>query len=154
MQDLISLSELLKYRNKDIEARYTKDFPNNKLSAEQAMVEFLKYLWGGQKLRQDRIQNSLDPDLQFLWSIHPEMQEIDDMWHTFLLFTKDYMDLCQKYFDTYIHHTPHSDEESQRTIESADHFLNVETRRMLSYIYDLFGENTLRVWFSKYFDKN
>lgn len=31
---------------------------------------------------------------------------IDEMWHTFLLSTKDYDDFCQDYFGKKIHHSP------------------------------------------------
>ena len=39
------------------------------------------------------------------------MKEIDDMWHTFLLFTKDYADFCEKYIGKYFHHSPNNNTE-------------------------------------------
>lgn len=34
----------------------------------------------------------------------PEL--IDEAWHNFILFTKDYADFCRKYFGKFIHHFP------------------------------------------------
>ncbi len=31
---------------------------------------------------------------------------IDEVWHQFVLFTREYVDFCSKYFDAYIHHVP------------------------------------------------
>ena len=32
---------------------------------------------------------------------------VDDLWHTFVIFTKNYFDFCNKLCGKYIHHTPH-----------------------------------------------
>ena len=31
---------------------------------------------------------------------------IDEMWHTFVLFTQPYAAFCQRYFGRFIHHAP------------------------------------------------
>lgn len=36
-------------------------------------------------------------------------KKIDPMWHTFILFTKDYMSFCEDYLGRYIHHNPEKD---------------------------------------------
>lgn len=33
-------------------------------------------------------------------------QVVDDMWHDFILFTRNYQDFCSKAFGRYLHHTP------------------------------------------------
>jgi hypothetical protein len=33
-------------------------------------------------------------------------EEVDDLWHTFLLFTRDYQDFCDEYLGRFIHHDP------------------------------------------------
>ena len=33
-------------------------------------------------------------------------QVTDDLWHEFILFTREYDTFCQRYFGRYIHHTP------------------------------------------------
>lgn len=74
--------------------------------------------------------------------MHKEMEEIDNMWHTFLLFTKDYMSFCDKYFKCYIHHNPFD----KNIIELEKDFID-ELTKYLSYIYDNLGEETLIKWF-------
>jgi hypothetical protein len=31
---------------------------------------------------------------------------VDEAWHQFVLFTREYSDFCQRYFDMYVHHSP------------------------------------------------
>jgi hypothetical protein len=33
-------------------------------------------------------------------------ERVDEGWHNFILFTKDYADFCQSNFGHFIHHTP------------------------------------------------
>ena len=149
-------NEMLQYRNEELLIRYRKDYPNNQLSAEQAFEEMKKYLWLGQKHKLDQAAHPEDEDLQFHFYLHLEMDEIDDMWHTFLLFTKDYMDFCHQYFDTYIHHVPTTESEKEKLLnnpDAMDKFIDEESKRQLSYIYDHLGEETLRTWFAEHFAK-
>ncbi|QTN29552.1 hypothetical protein HZ993_06965 [Rhodoferax sp. AJA081-3] len=46
-----------------------------------------------------------------LCALHPEKTyatggQVDAMWHTFILFTKDYARFCQEIAGTFIHHSP------------------------------------------------
>src|SRR2546425_7422020 len=38
--------------------------------------------------------------------IHAPSRALDEIWHTFVLFTKDYGDFCLKRFGRFIHHEP------------------------------------------------
>jgi len=138
------LNELLTYSNPHLLARYKKEFPDNSLSAEQALTELLKYFWLCEKHRQDREANPTDEELNFHCAIHAEMHEIDDMWHTFLLFTKDYTDFGHKYFGKFLHHVPEVSEEKPSDAE-----YETDLSRYLSYAYDQLGEETIRTWFKE-----
>lgn len=74
------------------------------------------------------------------------MQEIDEMWHEFILFTQDYMDFCQQYFGEYLHHLPNLPVTMPLTPEQTEQ----EVDKLLSYVYDHLGEETVRVWFASY----
>jgi hypothetical protein len=39
--------------------------------------------------------------------IEPPSREVDAMWHSFILFTKDYLVFCRDYLGTFVHHVPH-----------------------------------------------
>jgi len=142
---LPSIDTVLNYTNPRILKRYEKDYPNNTLKAEEAFQELLKYFWLCQKCRTDRKTFSNDESLNFSVAMHQEMKEIDDMWHTFILFTKDYADFCQRYFENFIHHDP-TDEENAPSPEQFEKDLT----QYLSYIYDNLGEDTVRKWFKEY----
>ena len=137
-----SLNEMLTYQNKHIIKRYQKDYGNNTLSADAALQEVIKYLWISEKHRHDKQSNPNDPSLDFECAIHFEMKEIDDMWHTFILFTQEYADFCQQYFDHFMHHAPNVSETKPTQKKFTKPFKNY-----LSYVYDHLGENTLRTWF-------
>lgn len=139
---LIPVNELLLYENKNIINRYKKDYPNNSISPEDALKELLKYFWLCCKHSLDKKSTPDDDRLNFTCAIHNEMTEIDDMWHTFLLFTKDYMYFCKKYFKKYIHHIPFPDDLSYSEDEMRNDLTNY-----LSYIYDNLGEETVIKWF-------
>lgn len=137
-----SLSELLKYQNENIIRRYEKDYPNNKLKGKESFEELMKFFWLNQKHKDIKFLNPEKEELDFVCSIHPEMSEIDDMWHTFLLFTKDYMFFCEKYFNEYIHHVPNTLEN-----ELIDEQFEFDFTRYLLFIYDNLGEKTVVKWF-------
>ena len=141
---LPNLDQLLTYKNPWLIKRYQKDYPNNQIFAEEALAELLKYFWLCQKHLQDKQNNPNDESLEFACAMHSEMQEIDDMWHTFLLFTNDYMEFSLKNFGAFIHHIPTTEEEKL----SPDKF-EIDFTRYLSYVYDNLGEETVCKWFKE-----
>lgn len=139
---LPALEELLRYKNEKIIQRYLTDYKDNKLTPEDALEELLKYFWLTQKHSLDKNQFPNTEELDFMCAIHDEMSEIDDMWHTFLLFTREYMHFCNHYFGTYIHHIPTAEDEYLAPAE-----FEINFGRYLSYIYDNLGEQTVIKWF-------
>lgn len=145
---LPSLDELLAYRHHDVLLRYANDFSCNKLSAEQAFHELMKFLWIAQKLQLERDSNQSSV-LDFSAAVFYSMREIDDMWHTFILFTHDYTAFSQQFFGDYLHHQPSTDAEKAAIRSDLAQFLK-RTEKWIAYIYDHFGEETVRLWFSDY----
>jgi hypothetical protein len=68
------------------------------------------------------------------------------MWHEFILFTEDYSEFCQTFFGRYIHHLPNVFENRPMPRDEEVR----EIRRLLPYIYDHLGEETMRIWFATY----
>ena len=60
---------------------------------------------------------------------------VDDLWHTFVLFTRDYSEFCEQVAGRFIHHVP--------TIEGTSGSSSDGYRRMLSDYAELFGEEPL-----------
>lgn len=86
MFDRISLFDFAK-----VTARYVKDNNVSLESAEETLLELKRWFT--------------------LCALHPEKTyatggQVDDMWHTFILFTKDYARFCQDIAGAFIHHSP------------------------------------------------
>lgn len=139
---LFSYSEVSQYRNTYVIERYKKDFPYNIITGEEAFEELIKYLWLTQKHKEDQMNFPENEELNFRCSMHSEMKEIDDIWHTFLLHTKQYMLFCEKYFGEFIHHSPTTVDDKL----TADEF-KTDFSRYLSYIWDNLGEEAITKWF-------
>jgi hypothetical protein len=141
----LSLNHLLTYKNDRLLARYTKDYPDAKMNADDALHEFLKYVWLCVTHRQEKYYQPANPTLHFSCVMHDEMREIDNMWHTFLLFTRDYHAFCQEYLNgNFFHHEPLSQNDNINVEK-----FEIELTNYLSYIHEKLGEETLLKWFSK-----
>jgi hypothetical protein len=95
------LEEVLAYRNDRVIDSFTRKFDVARDEAERIFVEALRWLW---------YIGSSEPTAE-----NPEMHGIDDaifiideMWHTFILVTRDYTKFCNDMFGRYIHHSPGS----------------------------------------------
>ena len=78
---------------------------------------------------------------------------LDEMWHTFLMFTKDYQDFCVEHFGFMIHHEPMKKAEKEQTREmlatdkaAAEEVLRPNIEKLYSLIYDYHGNETLIKW--------
>lgn len=138
----VQLGQLFEYKNNHVIRRYERDYPHNKLSGEDSFNELMKFFWVIQQHKNAKKKYPENKKLDFICSIYPEMSEMDDMWHTFLLFTKDYMFFCKYYFGEYIHHAPNTDEEPINEELFKDNLTNY-----LSFAYDVLGEGTIINWF-------
>ncbi len=65
---------------------------------------------------------------------------VDEMWHTFLLFTADYRDFCANYLGSFIDHVPEDPTQMQERT-------NYDMRGFIELVYDELGENTAVRWF-------
>lgn len=146
---LPELSKLLEYKNPAVLKLYEQNYPNNKLSADQAFTEVLKYLWLSKKHTMELPENLNNENFPSQCFMPRSMREIDEMWHEFILFTEDYTHFCMRYFGEYMHHLPNIFDNMPRPRD----IVEKEIEKLLPYIYDNLGEDTLRIWFSSYLDE-
>jgi hypothetical protein len=59
---------------------------------------------------------------------------IDEAWHTFLLFTKDYAEFCKKHFGFFIHHSPITPE-----LKEKHQLAKVDKRKAIGIAESLLG---------------
>jgi hypothetical protein len=141
---LPELTELLKYRHEPVIKAYVRDRGGDEEKARDLFTSMLKFLWISEKHISDKKRNPSDTSLDFIFVMHEEMRDIDNMWHNFILYTRDYTAFCEKYFGKFLHHQPDiADQMVQTEGEFSEHM-----EKYLTYVYDNLGEGTVRHWFA------
>lgn len=145
----ITLRKVLKYRNKDLLDRFCAEFDISRRDARRLFQETLKWIWLCAEARKARKAGRHVPTLivdQFL-------APIDEMWHNFILHTKEYARFCDTHFGFLVHHspTPPRIKRGQKTrfaASSSEFEQQLEKRRkQFGYIYDQLGPSTLIRWY-------
>ena len=95
----IDIQKVMDYQMPNIIARYRKDYKASEEDAKVHERELKRYL-------------ILAGDADDGDSLGMMSSEVDNLWHTFLLFTKEYQAFCNDMFGKFIHHCPKIDEEA------------------------------------------
>jgi hypothetical protein len=137
-----TLQELLQYSNPDIISRFTDLFDIPEQEAEDIFNETKKFLYISST------SGVFIPD---------ELLIIDEMWHNFILFTKEYQQFCQLYFGTYLHHIPATRaakqlhrEDMATDLTAARKAFGEKLAVMMSFAYEELGRDTVVKWFQAY----
>lgn len=134
--DLTTLNDVLGYRHAGVVARYAKEQGTSREDAEEIFVETLKWLY----LCYRNADTTGNASLAML----PDLAKLDEMWHTFIIFTRDYSSFCETYFRTYIHHLPITDEDDQIPPDEGTERARLE--QQFALVHDILGEETLLRW--------
>lgn len=148
-----TLEEVLRYRNDDIIHRFIETWEMPFEEAADIFHEMKKWLWLTAHLTE---QSGREPDL----AITQSLKLLDEMWHTFVLFTRDYTAFCERYFGFYVHHIPTPKRVYDQQIASYESNPEQHMERMhrdfeaqFTLVHDLLGEETLLKWYSEYLEK-
>ncbi len=94
--EMRSQSEVMSYRFSHLLERITKEMKLSQEDAEELFDDMLKFLYiCGTNATTKR------------YSPPPK---IDEAWHTFILFTREYAKFCTEYFGYFLHHNPFTQE--------------------------------------------
>ncbi len=93
------LEEVLAYRNELVINSFTSKMDVSREEAERIFLEVKRWLW----YIATTTPTEQNPEAH---AIDEPMFIIDEMWHTFILITRDYMAFCDQMFGRYIHHAP------------------------------------------------
>jgi hypothetical protein len=126
------LPSLKKYHNHHVVSRFAKDHGVSIKVARELFDECKRWLW----LCAHQAEHHPKQEPLVLFN---EAAPIDAMWHTFLLFTHDYSEFCEKYLGRFVHHVPNT-----RAI--ARSLRKARLRETFEYIYDHLGAATLTKW--------
>lgn len=148
MPKLPNLNDLLQYENPLILERFKVNHPNDAHRAEQLFTEMLRYLWLCEKHSVDSKNNPHHPGLKFIPVMHEEMRPIDNMWHEFILVTRDYHEFCNHYFGCYLHHEP----DMKQTLAYSENEFIESLNLFLNYVFDTLGEEVMKLWFQPHFE--
>lgn len=145
MKKECTLENALNYDNENVVFRFVKVF---NLTEEESILLFeetKKWLWLCYKTADLGIKTPILIDDSILI--------IDEMWHNFILFTKDYERYCFDKFGFYIHHLPTTKKESvewSTDIEGNMKLYLENLEKQYSIIFDLLGKETLLLWYKDF----
>jgi len=136
-----ALDQVLAYRHPGVLRRYCKEHHAAPWEAEEVFQEMLKFLYLCSRATTDGPEG-------FGIVVSTEIEKIDWMWHTFLLFTMDYADFCERHFGFFLHHVPNEAEDQNETpVDEND--LRSRVERQFALVYDVLGEKTLTAWYDQ-----
>lgn len=140
------LPEVLKYKNIEVIRRFREQFPVSEREANDIFRQLKKWLW--------LCASSPNPGRL---AITDQLLMIDEMWHTFLMYTREYHAFCTRSFGKFLHHAPTTTAEKarqrrrmQRHPERVELEVEKETRWQCEMIVEHLGEATLRKWYLDY----
>ncbi|MGE0549809.1 MAG: hypothetical protein AB7O24_28385 [Kofleriaceae bacterium] len=139
------LAEVLKYRNPAVIDKFLESYAMPRRDADALFTELKRWLW--LNARAHVIPGS--PNIYVI----ADMTAIDEMWHTFLLFTKDYQDFCDRYFGHFVHHVPNTDRAMQRDERNErrrPELVQQNWEASIRFICEQLGERIALRWFKDY----
>lgn len=84
------MKNIFKYTNQNVIEKYSEEFNLSLSDAEFHFKGMIKFLITCSKSKMPCYPNAI----------------LDNMWHTFILFTRDYYTFCNSYLGQFIHHVP------------------------------------------------
>jgi hypothetical protein len=133
---IAALERVLAYRHPGVVARYRREQGGSEAEAQEVFVDLLAFLYLSAR--------SIETAGGTVVGMYPEILKLDEMWHCFILHTRDYGKFCEQHFGFFLHHEPAepvSDGQASRRGDDA------ELSKFLSFTYDELGEATVRRWF-------
>ena len=141
-KSLPDIQGILAYQDENIISRFTDSFDVTWQEAEDIFQETKKFLIIGKK-----------PGV-FMFD---DILILDEMWHNFICFTREYTEFGNTYFGHYLHHLPNTKAEKEKIKklvaeqpEKAREEYLESLRITMEHCYDAFGEETVTKWFQDY----
>lgn len=138
------LARALAYRNDQIVYKFMERWDVSFADAEDLFDECKKLLWLMQRAGSRGHRFIIDDPLRML----------DEMWHTFVLFTREYTDYCERLYGMYVHHAPTTRREkdalAQRMRQDRAGFLRELTARQdlqWELVAAELGQDTVLKWY-------
>jgi hypothetical protein len=145
-----ALDDVLAYTHSDVVFRFAKTYGISREASADIFEQVKKFLWLANHRRLAGFDKGLAIDMPIV--------VIDEMWHNFVLFTKEYTEFCTRFFGHYLHHAPATEAEE---IEHKGHLAQFtgaeranarkdQLRDQYEYIFDHLGKDTFVKWYLEY----
>jgi hypothetical protein len=137
-----TLEQVLEYENGAVLTKFTDYYGVAREDAVVLFRETRRWMW---------LCASRPDDVDMI--IQDPLLMLDNMWHTFILFTRDYSEFCKKAFGRYIHHLPVTSTEKKafeseiERSQEAQKLHRDKLRRFYSYVYDRVGADIFQLWY-------
>ena len=126
MQKLPSLDAVLSFQNSEIVKKLARELILSEADALQLFQDTKRFLYLAAITKA---------------GLRPS-RKIDDGWHQFILFTRDYADFCFNHFGRFIHHQPDKEQIDKKS-QSVD---------TLDLAKSIFGDDLSKNWFANRVD--
>lgn len=144
---LPSLSKILAYQNNQVVEKFIDKWAVGSDAAKDIFEETKKFLYLAHVAHAQGFNFEIDEPTSI----------IDEMWHAFILSTKDYSNFCQLYFGRMLHHAPFTksslDAKQSEYIKNGQSFSMEKSnhlRKQLELIDTHLGESTIEKWYIEY----
>lgn len=141
------LSAAIAYQNADVVDSFLSTWHMPRADAELLFEDVRRWIWLTGRARRAGVHLFIDSKLRLF----------DEMWHTFILFTKDYTAFCETYVGHYCHHEPtrqhERDETARRAAEEPDALarsVREDYMAFITLVAQELGEDVAVRWFSTY----
>ncbi len=149
------LNETLAYRNEAIVLRFMETWDVPRAEADALFEDAKQWLWLCARLAEEGGGTG-----EQLLAITPSTKLVDEMWHTFILFTQEYFDFCDAFLGRYIHHAPTPRSQYDATIAAYERDPDshratqlIELEEQIDLVYEMLGEDTASRWYGEYVEK-
>jgi hypothetical protein len=135
-----ALTEVLGYRNERVITSFRKSYSLGAAASRELFRDVLRFLW-------------LAAETKRALPIHSFHFLLDEMWHAFVLHTRDYAVFCDKYMGRFMHHTPNSrtpPRVARRMTAATAARHDAELTRLVRLVCRELGEETAIRWFRTY----
>jgi len=143
------LAEALAYENEMVPAKFRQMYDVSRQDADEIFTETKRFLW--------LVARAYGVQTRPPIFLHNPIAVIDEMWHTFILFTPEYHEYCETFLGCYVHHTPTTEAEitAWATLASRDpdayrNMCDKRFREMLAFISQELGPGTIDRWYSAF----
>jgi hypothetical protein len=128
-----SLEDVLAYRHDGVTTRFRTLWQVDEAEAEQLFADVRRWLWLASRNREVGLV------------ITEPLEMMDEMWHEFILFTRDYTGFCER-LGGYLHHQPATP--TQKRADPAA--LEIQLRAQVTRVFHELGADVAVRWYREY----